>query len=171
MQGILIEIEANGEDAVIQLAMKLDNWEGDFILSQEKKQRLIAAVPEGIQQDIRSAHKQVNRFAKAQRESIREFEKETLPGVGLGQRIVPMDVAGCYIPGGRFAHAWSALMSVATATAAGVETVIACSPPRGESIAPAVVYALDVAGAILGNCLILPIPNASLRSCVACAFP
>ena len=147
VQGILADIEQNGEKAVAELAKKFDGWEGDFILSQEKKQRLIDSVPETIKQDIRFAHEQVYGFAKAQRDSIQEFEKETLPGVRLGQRIVPMEVAGCYIPGGRFAHACSAIMSVGTAKAAGVKTVIACSPPRGDSIAPAVAYALDVAGA------------------------
>ncbi len=147
VQGILSDIKKNGERAVIQLARKFDNWEGDFILSPEKKQRLIDLVPEEVKQDIRFAHEQVYGFAKAQRDSISEFEKETIPGVRLGQKIIPMDVAGCYIPGGRFAHACSAIMSVATAKAAGVKTVIACSPPRGESIAPAVVYALEVAGA------------------------
>ena len=125
VQGILSDIEKNGEDAVIKLAKKFDNWDADFILSEEKKQRLIAAVPENIKQDIRFAHEQVHGFAKLQRDSIKEFETETLPGVRLGQRIIPMKVAGCYIPGGRFAHACSALMSVATAKAAGVETVIA----------------------------------------------
>ncbi len=147
VQGILSDIEKNGEQAVIELAKKFDNWEGDFILSPAKKQRLIDLVPEEVKQDIRFAHEQVYGFAKAQRDSISEFEKETIPGVRLGQKIIPMEVAGCYIPGGRFAHACSAIMSVATAKAAGVETVIACSPPRGDSIAPAVVYALEVAGA------------------------
>lgn len=147
VQGILSDIEKNGEQAVIELAKKFDNWEGDFILSPAKKQRLIDLVPEEVKQDIRFAHEQVYWFAKAQRDSISEFERETLPGVRLGQKIIPMDVAGCYIPGGRFAHACSAIMSVGTAKAAGVETVIACSPPRGDSIAPAVVYALEVAGA------------------------
>ena len=144
---ILADIEARGEQAVIELAKKFDNWEGDFILSDDKKQALIDQVPEQVKADIRYAYDQVYGFAKAQRKSINEFETTPLDGVRLGQRIIPMDVAGCYIPGGRFAHACSALMSVATAKAAGVETVIACSPPRGDSIAPAVVYALDVAGA------------------------
>ncbi len=147
VQGILSDIEKNGEEAVIQLAKKFDNWEGDFILSPEKKQRLIDLVPEEVKQDIRFAHEQVYGFAKAQRDSISEFERETLPGVRLGQKIIPMEVAGCYVPGGRFAHACSAIMSVATAKAAGVKTIIACSPPRGESIDPALAYALDVAGA------------------------
>jgi len=144
---ILSAVETNGEQAVIELAKKFDNWEGDFILTQKKKQDLIDQVPEQVKADIRYAHEQVTTFAKAQRESIEEFEMWPMDGVRLGQRIVPMDVAGCYVPGGRFAHACSAIMSVGTAKAAGVETVIACSPPRGDSIAPAVAYALDVAGA------------------------
>ena len=147
VRDILADIEQRGEAAVVELARKFDGWEGDFILSDEKKKRLIAAVPETVKADIRFAHEQVSRFARAQRDSLREFETESLPGVRLGQRIIPMEVAGCYVPGGRFAHACSAIMSVATAKAAGVKTVIACSPPRGESIAPAVVYALEVAGA------------------------
>ncbi|MCF6247238.1 MAG: histidinol dehydrogenase [Desulfobacula sp.] len=147
VQGILSDIKKNREKAVIELAKKFDNWEGEFILSLQKKQRLIDKVPEKIRQDIRFAYEQVSGFAKMQKESMQEFEKETIPGVRLGQKILPMEVAGCYIPGGRFAHACSAIMSVATAKAAGVKTVIACSPPRGDSIAPAVVYALEVAGA------------------------
>jgi sulfopropanediol 3-dehydrogenase len=147
VKGILADIEQGGEKAVEELAKKFDNWDGDFILSPEKKEKLIEQVPEATKQDIRFAHEQVYGFAMAQKESICEFEKQTLPGVRLGQKIVPMDVAGCYIPGGRFAHACSAIMSVATAKAAGVKTIIACSPPRGESIAPTVVYALEVAGA------------------------
>ncbi|MCG8470467.1 MAG: histidinol dehydrogenase [Desulfobacterales bacterium] len=147
VEGILKDIEARGEEAVRELAKKFDNWEGDFILSEEKKAKLIAQVPQRVKDDIKFAYDQVFGFAKAQRESIVEFEKETLEGVRLGQRVIPMEVAGCYVPGGRFAHACSAIMSVATAKAAGVKTVIACSPPRGESIAPAVVYAMDLAGA------------------------
>lgn len=144
---ILSDIETHGEKKVRELAKKFDNWDGEFILSEEKKAQLIDQVPESVKADIQFAHEQVSGFAVAQRESIVEFEKETVPGVRLGQKIVPMAVAGCYVPGGRFAHACSAIMSVATAKAAGVETVIACSPPRGDSIAPAVVYAMDVAGA------------------------
>ncbi|BCS96556.1 histidinol dehydrogenase [Desulfoluna limicola] len=147
VEGILKDIETRGEEAVRELAKKFDNWEGDFILSDEKKAKLIAEVPEQVKKDIQFAYDQVFGFAKAQRESIVEFEKETLEGVRLGQKVIPMEVAGCYVPGGRFAHACSAIMSVATAKAAGVKTVIACSPPRGESIAPAVVYAMELAGA------------------------
>lgn len=147
VEGILKEIETRGEAAVCELAKKFDNWEGPFVLSDEKKQALIDQVPQRVKDDLKFAFDQVSGFARAQRESITEFEQETLAGVRLGQRVIPMDVAGCYIPGGRFAHACSAIMSVATAKAAGVKTVIACSPPRGASIAPAVVYALHLAGA------------------------
>ncbi len=144
---LLADIKQNGEAAVKALAKKFDNWDQEFILSAEKKQQLIDQVPQAIKDDIQFAHEQVSRFALAQRQSIQEFEMESLPGVRLGQKLIPMDVAGCYVPGGRFAHACSAIMSVATAKAAGVPTVIACSPPRGDSIAPAVVYAMEISGA------------------------
>ena len=147
VEKILADIETRGESAVQELAEKFDGWKGDFVLSDEKKQRLIDSVPDFVKADIQFAHKQVAGFARAQRESITEFENEPLPGVRLGQKVIPMEVAGCYVPGGRFAHACSAIMSVATAKAAGVPLVIACSPPRGESIDPAVVYALDISGA------------------------
>lgn len=145
--GILKDVEARGEAAIKDLAKKFDHWEGDFILSEEKKARLIAKVPQRVKDDIKFAHEQVSSFARAQRESVHEFEKKTVPGVRLGQRILPVDVAGCYVPGGRFAHTCSAVMSVATAKAAGVPCVIACSPPRGESIDPAVCYAMHLSGA------------------------
>src|SRR6185369_15044445 len=90
----------------------------------------------------------VRRFALAQRESIREFETEVHPGLRAGQRLIPVNVAGCYIPAGRYAHIASAYMAIATAKAAGVPTVIACSTPfRGEGIHPQILYAMKVAGA------------------------
>ena len=140
-------IKTEGEAAVRRLAQTYDTWEGDFILSQEKKAKLMASVPESVKRDIAFAHKQIFTFAKAQRESLRDFELEVTPGVRLGQKTLPVGVAGCYVPGGRFAHACSALMSVATARAAGVPFVIAASPPRGGHIDPAVCYAMDLAGA------------------------
>ena len=144
---ILADVRERGEGAVRDLAKKFDGWDDEFLLSEEKRQRLIDSVPQRVKDDIRFAHEQVFGFAKAQRDSLREFEQETLPGVRLGQRVMPMDVAGCYVPGGRFAHACSAIMSVATAKAAGVPCIIACSPPRGDSIDPAVCYAMDLSGA------------------------
>lgn len=147
VEKMLDHIRADGEKAVRGYAEKFDNWTGEFVLGAEKKSRLIEAVSEREKADIRFAHRQVTRFAEAQRDSLSSFSIETEPGVTLGQRIVPVDCAGCYVPGGRYAHAASAIMSVATAKVAGVPFIIAASPPRGESIAPAVAYALDLAGA------------------------
>ena len=147
VEEVLDDIKNNGEQAVRRLAIKFDNWEGEFILGSEKKNHLISQVPEDLKKDIQFSLEQVQGFAGVQKESLTEFEKETQPGVILGQKIIPMDVAGCYIPGGRFAHACSAIMSVATAKVAGVPFVMACSPPRGDSIDPAVAYAMDLAGA------------------------
>lgn len=149
VQRILADIRERGEEAVRAYAERFDNWHGEFVLSEAKKQQLIAQVPASVKADIRFAHHQVTRFARAQRESLREFEIESEPGVRLGQRILPVQCAGCYVPGGRYAHAASAIMSVATAKTAGVPFIVACSPPRGESIDPAVAFAMDLAGADL----------------------
>lgn len=147
VEAMLEDIEQRGEAAIRELALKFDNWEGDFVLSEAKKKQLIDSVPESVKNDIRFAHEQVFRFAEAQRDSLQSFEVETHPGVTLGQRVVPVQSAACYVPGGRYAHAASAIMSVATAKAAGVPFVVAASPPRGDAIDAAVCYAMDLAGA------------------------
>ncbi|WP_284047788.1 histidinol dehydrogenase [Halomonas gemina] len=147
VQKMLDDIRERGEPAVREYAEKFDGWTDDFVLSDEKRQRLIDGVPQSVKDDIDFAHRQIRRFALAQRDSLQSFEIETEPGVVLGQRVLPVGCAGCYIPGGRYAHVASALMSVATAKAAGVSHVVASSPPRGDSINSAVAYALDVAGA------------------------
>jgi len=147
VEAMIADIRTDGEAAVARYAKDLDGWSGDFVLSDEKKERLIAEVSEREKDDIRFAHDQVRRFAEAQRDSLKEFEVETEPGVWLGQRIMPVDCAGCYVPGGRYAHVASAIMSVATAKVAKVPTVVACSPPRGDAINPSVAFAMDLAGA------------------------
>lgn len=144
---ILDSIRNRGETAVREYAAKFDNWKRDFILSEDEIQQLITSVPQQVKDDIDFAYDQVYGFALKQRESLLEFEAELYPGVILGQRLVPCKCAGCYVPGGRFAHAASAIMSVATSKAAGVPFVVACSPPRGDSINPAVAYALTLAKA------------------------
>jgi sulfopropanediol 3-dehydrogenase len=149
VDSILNQIRQKRENAVRDLAREYDHWEGDFILSPEKITDLSSQVPEEIKHDIQFAHRQVFGFARAQRESLQEFETEIHPGVSLGQKLVPCGVVGCYIPGGRFVHIASALMSVATAKAAGVSFIIACSPPRDGGIHPAVAYALEISGADL----------------------
>jgi len=147
VEEMLNNIRERGEAAVREYAAKFDNWKRDFILSEEEIQRLVASVPQQAKDDIAFSYQQVHGFALQQRESLRGFETELYPGVVLGQRLVPCKCAGCYVPGGRFAHAASAIMSVATSKAAGVPFVVACSPPRGDSINPAVAYALTLAKA------------------------
>ncbi len=147
VETILADIRARGEEEVRALAKRFDGWTGDFVLSEEKKRALIAQVTEREKADLRFAHAQVKRFAQAQRASIQEFELETEPGVVLGQRIIPVQCAGCYIPGGRYAHAASAIMSITTAKAAGVPYIIAASPPKEGAIAAVTVFAMELAGA------------------------
>ena len=145
---MLAEIRANGESAVRAYAEKLDHWTGEIVVTAEEIERRAREVPEGVRRDIEFATAQVRRFALAQAQSIREFSVELHPGVTAGQRLLPVNVAGCYVPTGRYAHIASAYMSVATAKAAGVPTVIACSTPyKGQGIHPYVLYAMKVAGA------------------------
>ena len=145
---MLSEIEAKGESAVRAYAEKLDGWKGDIIVPQEEIERRSREVPQHIRDDIDFAVKQVHDFALAQRRSIEEFSVELYPGVTAGQRVIPVNVVGCYAPAGRYAHIASAYMGVATAKAAGVKTVIACSSPfRGGGIHPYVLYGFNAAGA------------------------
>ena len=147
VEKLLEEVRTGGEPAAVALARRFDKWEGDIVLSPAKREALMAMVPEQVKSDIRFAHDQIAGFAKAQRESLRDFAIEPIRGARLGQKTIPVDVAGCYVPGGRFAYVCSALMSVATAKAAGVPCIIAACPPSGSGIAPATCYAMDLAGA------------------------
>ncbi len=145
---MLAEIERRGEDAVREYALKLDRWPGDIIVTAQEIERRAKDVPAAIKRDIDWATAQVRSFALAQRASVKDFEIELTPGLITGQKLVPCNVAGCYVPTGRYAHIASAYMSIATAKAAGVKTVIACSTPyQGEGIHPHVLYAMRVAGA------------------------
>jgi sulfopropanediol 3-dehydrogenase len=145
---MLADIAARGEAAVRDYAAKLDGWTGDIVMSPDDIERRTRDIPADVRRDIEFATERVRRFAVAQRESIREFATELGPGLIAGQRLVPVNVAGCYVPTGRYAHIASAYMSIATAKAAGVPTVIACSTPyRGAGIHPHVLYAMRVAGA------------------------
>ena len=145
VEGILQDIAQNGEAAVRHYAAKLDNWTDDVLLAPEEAASKTAALPKQIKADLTFAFQQVDAFARAQKASMREFETEVTPGVILGQRLLPVNCAGCYVPGGRFAHAASAIMSIATARAAGVPFVVACSPShQGEGIHPAVLYAMSL---------------------------
>jgi len=145
---MLLEIGRRGEDAVRDYSRTLDNWSGPVLVGADEMERRTRDIPAEIKRDIDFAAGQVRRFAEAQRDSIHEFEVELHRGVTAGQRLIPVNVAGCYVPTGRYAHIASAYMSVATAKAAGVPTVIACSTPfRNEGVHPQVLYAMKVAGA------------------------
>jgi len=142
---MLDDIKENGEEAVKKYAQKLDNWTGDFIVTKDDIDKAAASLDQRARDDIQFAYEQVYNFAKKQRESMLEFETELHPGVVAGQKLIPVNVAGCYVPGGRFAHAASALMSIATAKASGVPYVVACSPSHhGGGIHPSILYAMSV---------------------------
>lgn len=145
---MLSNIEKNGESAVLEYAKSLDKWTGDIVMSPVEIDRILAEVPNQVKQDIDFAVKQVYDFAIAQKESIRDFSTDLYPGVIAGQKVLPVNVVGCYAPSGRYAHIASAYMTVATAKAAGVKNIIACSSPfRGGGIHPYVLYAFKAAGA------------------------
>ncbi len=154
VQDLLQRIRLGGESTVRELSAHFDGWEGDIILPRGEIQRLTSGIPENVKEDIRFAVQQVSAFANRQRESLTEFEVELLPGLIAGQRLVPVNVTGCYVPGGRYAHIASAYMSVATAKAAGVPYVVACTPSHhGSGPHPLVLYALDISGADAILCL------------------
>ncbi|MBN9599868.1 MAG: histidinol dehydrogenase [Afipia sp.] len=145
---MLATIEQGGEQAVRDYALKLDKWDGDIIVTEDEIERRTAEIPQSIKDDIAFAAENVRKFAEKQMQSVKNFSYEPLPGLWLGQKLVACETAGCYVPTGRYAHIASAYMSVATAKAAGVKTVIACSTPfRGKGIHPHVLYAMKVAGA------------------------
>src|SRR5437868_3569392 len=145
---MLEEIERRREPAVREYARRLDQWTGEMVLTPEEIEQRTRDVPADIRRDIELAAERVFRFALAQRHSIREFETEVVEGLFAGQKLVPVNVAGCYVPTGRYAHIASAYMSIATAKAAEVKTVIAASTPyKAAGIHPHVLYAMKVAGA------------------------
>jgi len=145
---MLAEIGTNGEAAVRRYAKQLDAWDGEIVLSRAEIDRRATEVPAAVKRDIDFAIRQVHDFAVAQRRSMQEFSVELHRGVSAGQRVLPVNVAGCYAPAGRYAHIASAYMGVATARAAGVRTIVACSGPfRGGPMHPYLLYAFDKAGA------------------------
>lgn len=148
VQNILNDIEMRGDAAALEYAAKFDRYEGNIKLARAEIDAAIALVPEQLKQDIRFAHDNVRRFAEAQKSTLKDVELEIVPGLVAGQKTIPVRTAGCYIPGGRYSHIASAIMTVTTAKVAGCENIIACSPPRpGVGIAPAIVFAADLCGA------------------------
>ena len=146
---MLERVEAGGEAAVRDYARQLDGWSGEILVSDETRRAAERRLPETVKDDIRYAHARVRDFAARQRDSQQEFETTLVDGLVVGQRLIPVTTAGCYVPGGRYAHAASAIMSCCTAKVAGVENVIAASPASKErdGIHPAILYAMEVSGA------------------------
>ena len=141
-------IREGGEQAVLDYARDLDNWTGQILLNQADIEAAEKHLSDTLKQDIRFAHRRVRTFAERQLESLSEFEVELAPGLLAGQKLIPINTAGCYVPGGRYAHVASAIMSVTTAKVAGVKNVIACSPPKaGNGIHPAIAYTASLCGA------------------------
>ena len=144
----LAEVRSHGDDAVRRLSEKFDNYSpSSFRLSQSEADTLIGLVAEDDLKAIRFSLEQVTTFARAQREALKDIEVETLPGVILGHKNIPVNNVGCYVPGGRYPMIASAIMSVATAKAAGVGRVVACTPPKDGKPYPATVAAMALAGA------------------------
>lgn len=148
VSNMLAEIEAGGEEAARAYGEKLDNFSGNIVVTREEIEAAGGKVSQKLKDDIQFAYDRVRKFAEAQKASITEFETELSPGLWAGQKLIPMETAGCYVPGGRYAHVASAIMSVGTAKVAGVKNVVACSAPKpGEGINPAILYTMDLCGA------------------------
>ncbi|WND03031.1 histidinol dehydrogenase [Temperatibacter marinus] len=148
VEGILEDIQKNGDAAVREYSEKFDNWSPtSYRLSAQEIKACYDEVTDQELHDIKFAQEQVRNFAQAQRDSMLDVEVETLPGVILGHKHTPMNSVGCYVPGGKYPLVASAHMSVVTAKVAGVKRVIACAPPFNGRPSPAIVVAMDLAGA------------------------
>jgi sulfopropanediol 3-dehydrogenase len=148
VQKILDDIETGGDAAALAYAAKFDKFSGNVKLTPAEIQAAGDQVPEQLKRDIQFAHDNVRRFATAQKETLKDIEVEIVPGMVAGQKSIPCKAAGCYVPGGRYSHIASAIMTVTTAKVAGCQHIVACSPPRPDTgIPPAIVYAADICGA------------------------
>ena len=148
VQVMLARIMIEGEKAVRDYSRTFDKWTGDIIVSRDTLGAAASQVPEQLKRDIRFAHANIRRFAEAQRATLSDCAIEILPGLTAGQKQIPVAAAGCYVPGGRYSHVASAIMTITTAKVAGVPHIAACSPPRpGVGIPPAILYAMDLCGA------------------------
>ena len=154
VEAILFDVGKRGDLAVRELSKKFDNYEPDnFILSEQEIEKAISKVSKRDIDDIKFAQSQVRNFATKQLECIKDLEVETLPGVILGHKNIPMNAVGCYVPGGKYPMVASAHMSVLTAKVAGVKKITASAPPQGGKPHPAIVAAMHMGGADKILCL------------------
>ena len=145
---ILGDIEAGGDATALEYAKKFDGYDGNVLLNADDIAAACDLVPEKLKADIRFSHDNVKRFAEAQKATVSDVQLEIVPGLIAGQKAIPVDAAGCYVPGGRYSHIASAIMTVTTAKVAGCRHITACSPPRpDQGINPAIVYAAHICGA------------------------
>lgn len=148
VQTILDDIRNGGDERALHYAKTLDKWTGPIIVDDETIAKAKKNIPEQLQKDIKFAHENVRRFAEAQLATIKPCELELQPGIVAGQKHIPVTTAGCYVPGGRYSHIASAIMTITTAKVAGVENIIACSPTRPEiGIPPAILFTMELCGA------------------------
>jgi len=153
VEAVLSNIRENGDKAVLEYAKQFDQWTKPLRVSKERIQECYASLDQQVIDDIRFAQQQVRNFAQIQKESMLEVEQETLPGVILGHKHIPINSVGCYVPGGKYPLLASAHMSIVTAKVAGVKRIIACAPPFNGEMNPAIVVAMDMAGADAIYCL------------------
>ena len=145
---MLDKIEAGGDAVALEYARKFDQYQGNIVLTKDEVEAAIKRVPQKLKDDIAFAHDNVRRFAQTQKETMQDVQLEVVPGLIAGQRAIPCHAAGCYVPGGRYSHVASAIMTVTTAKVAGVQNITACSPPRpDEGVPAAIIYAAHLCGA------------------------
>ena len=148
VMGILDDIEKGGDAAALRYAEKFDNYTGNIVLTEEEIAAAGAKVSQKLKDDIAFAHDNVRRFAETQKSTMTDVQLEVVPGLIAGQKAIPVRAAGCYVPGGRYSHIASAIMTVTTAKVAGCQHITACSPPRPDvGINPAIIYAAHLCGA------------------------
>ena len=148
VQEILDNIEMNGEEAAKNYATKFDKYDGNLKVTSEEIANAANTLPEKLKDDIRFAHDNVRKFAEAQKNTLSDMEIEVVPGLIAGQKSIPCNAVGCYVPGGRYSHIASAIMTVTTAKVAGCQHISVCSPPRPDTgINAAILYTADLCGA------------------------
>ncbi len=148
VEEILADIEKRGDTAVRELSQKFDDWNPkEFRLTRAAIDECVKSLPKQVIDDIKFAQQQIRNFAQIQRDALRDVEVETLPGVVLGHKNIPVNSVGCYVPGGKYPMVASAHMSIVTAKVAGVKRIIACAPPYKGKPHPAIVAAMHLAGA------------------------
>ena len=155
VQEVLKEIETKRDEGIREISRKFDKYEGDVIVSQEKIEEVIKSLDQKVKDDVQFSYDRVRSFAEHQLKHLNnDFEVELSPGLFAGQKLIPVNSVGCYVPGGRYNNIASAVMSITTAKVAGVKNVIAASPPKDENGAnPIIIYTANLCGAdVIMNC-------------------